>query len=107
MNVHFVGRENNMKEEIFEAIETVGKLNQEIYDLLGENYGETLPIFELQTDGFLMIITFVEGFKLWFSGEDDREFYEDKNEYEPLEVYLRRESQKIVNIISHINMRQK
>lgn len=86
-----------------EAIEVVEKLNQKIYDYF-ESYGLTYPLLELSTDGFSIIIDFMGQHRLWFSEEDEREFNEETNEYELLEVYLRRETQEIINQIGGIKL---
>lgn len=95
-----------MKYELIigEALRTIEKLNDEIYGFLNEDYGETFLTFELCTDGNSIIIKFMENHQLWFSYEDEREFYEKANEYEPLEQYLRREAQKIIDQISSIKL---
>lgn len=86
-----------------EAIEVVEKLNQEVYDYF-ENYGLTYSLLELKTDGFSIIINFMGQHRLWFSEEDEREFDDEINEYEPLEQYLRRETQEIINQIGGIKL---
>lgn len=98
-----------MATDIFEIegttiIETVRILNEEVYDFLSENYGGTFPLFELLTDGNSTIITFMGHHRLWFSDEDEREFDEEKDEYEPLDGYLRREAQEIINQIGNVNL---
>ncbi|HDZ25766.1 hypothetical protein LCGC14_1796160 [marine sediment metagenome] len=89
-----------------EALKAIGSINQEIYDFFEEKYSETFPILELQTDGFYIIINFMGNYRLWFSEEDEREFDEDKNDYEPFEPYLRRETQKIIDQIGSIKIKE-
>lgn len=89
---------------IDEALKVVEELNDEIYDFLNENYGESFLIFELCTDGNSITINFMRDYQLWNSDEDEREFYEDKNEYEPLGQYLRREAQERIDQISNIKL---
>jgi len=86
-----------------EIIEIVEKINGEVFEHL-ERFGLTYPFFELRTDGFSIIIIFMGYHRIWFSDEDEREFDEDKNEYEPLERYLRREAQKIIDQINGIKL---
>lgn len=88
---------------IGDAIIVVEELNQEIYDYF-EKYGLTFPLFELKTDGFSVIINFMGQHRLWCSDEDEREYHEETDEYESLEEYLRRESQKIITQISGIKL---
>lgn len=84
---------NNTTEIISNLNESLG---EEWYNLGWEG-------FTLYTDGFSEIISFL-GQPIWASDEDDREFSEVTNEYEPLEPYLLRKAQElIININSIIN----
>lgn len=85
-----------------EAIEAVSILNQEVYDYF-EGFNMTWPLFNLKTEGDCIII-YIENHRLWFSEEDEREFDENKNEHEPIESFLRREGQKIIDQISGIKL---
>lgn len=88
--------------ELNEAFEVVEKLNQETYEYF-EGCGLYLHLFELRTDGFSIIINFMGQHQLWCSDNDEREYVnEEADEYESLEQYLRRESQKIINQINGI-----
>lgn len=89
---------------INEALEVIENINDEICDILNENYGENFLVLELCTDGNSVIINFMGRHQLWFSDEDERDFYEETNEYEPLEKYLRRRAQKIIDQISTIKL---
>ena len=48
-------------------------------------------------------ITFL-GFEIWSTEDNHREFDEDKNEYEPLEKYLKTRIKKIINGIGKIRI---
>ncbi len=89
-----------------EALNAVENINQEIYDFLEKEYGIRFPILNLETDGFSILITFMGNYVLWFSEEDEREFNANKNEYEPLEQYLRREAQKLIDQIGSIKIKK-
>ncbi len=91
-----------MFKEVLEAVENI---NQEIYDFFEEKYGETFPILELRTDGFAFVITFMENYPLWTSEDDEREYNEAKDEYEPFESYLRRKTQEMIDKISNIKIK--
>lgn len=90
-----------------EASKAIEKLNSEIYDLFEKNdrgipqdnlcYEDLLPLFKLCTDGNCAMVDFMGGYQLWFSDEDEREFFDDEDEYEPIEQFLRREAQKIID----------
>ncbi len=82
-----------------EADEAVEKLNEILSEFLFEKYGDSeFPIFELQTNGTVIIITFMD-FRIWFSDIDDRKYKVGTNEFEPLEGYLKREGQKLIDRI--------
>lgn len=88
--------------KIQEAIEAVNILNQEVYNYF-ESFSMTWPLFDLKTDGDCIIID-IGNHRMWFSEEDERVFDENKNEYEPIESFLRREGQKIIDQISGIKL---
>lgn len=71
--------------ENIDYIEIVRELNTELY----ERFGEVEKGFEYSTTGFVDTISF-DGVLLWNSEMDDREFIEEKNDYEPFEPYIRR-----------------
>ena len=93
---------NILSNEVLNAVENI---NQEVYDFFEEKYGETFPILELQTDGFAINITFMGSFRLWCDDDEEREFNEIKNEYEPLEPYLRKETQRLIDQIGNIKIK--
>lgn len=66
-------------------IELVRELNSELY----EKFGEVEKSFEYSTDGFCETISFNQVL-LWHSDMDEREYIEDKNEYEPFEPFIKR-----------------
>ncbi|KKM27071.1 hypothetical protein LCGC14_1578480 [marine sediment metagenome] len=88
-----------------EALEAIESINQEIYDFFEEKYGETFPILELQTDGFALVITFMENYQLWSDDNDDREYNEATDEYEPIESYLRKKTQEMIDKIGSIKIK--
>jgi len=95
---------------IKEAIQTVEKLNNELkehaYEENKDNHFlyEYAP-FDLTTDGEHIIISLFDNFQLWFNEEDERKYIdEEADEYEPLEGFLRREAQKIIDQISRIKL---
>ena len=90
-------------ELIKEAIETIKVLHDEICDAF-EEFGFLFPIFELHTDGNGILIMFMNSIQLWYSDDDEREYNEEKDEYESLEGYLRREAQKIIDQIAVLKL---
>jgi len=81
-----------------EVVKAVRELNEEMEDV--ENISETF-FFTARTDGNCSVIEFL-GCDLWNSEDDDREFLEDKNEWEPLVNFIRRKRDELLsNIIKH------
>jgi hypothetical protein len=74
-------------QEISEVVYSINDL------ILGEDYDDTKyypSYFNLVTDGNTIIIQLF-GIACWSSEEDERTFFEDKNEYEDLKEYLKRQ----------------
>lgn len=88
-----------MFDEIRKIVRT---LNQEVFKQCGET-GYDSPVLILETDGFRIKI-YIKGDMLWYSEGDEREYDEEKGEYEPLEQYLRREAQNKINQIRGISL---
>ena len=74
---------NAKQKERLRFIEVADDLNQEIY----EKHGETEDKFYYSTDGYVDIFGFGD-IVLWNSEMDDREFIEDKNDYEDFKPYI-------------------
>lgn len=87
---------------IIEITNIIDKLNYEIYDKC--NFIEQLCVpltFEYYTDGYA--INFFN-YTIWDSEDDIREFDDDKNDWEPLEGYMRKEIRKVIKTISKIEI---
>lgn len=74
---------NAKQNERLEFIEVANELNQEIY----EKHGEVENKFYYSTDGYVDVFGF-GNIMLWNSEMDDRQFNEDKNEYEDFKSYV-------------------
>ena len=78
-----------------EFLEAVDDLNQELYEKVGEIGAE----FSYTTNGYCDIINFGE-IMIWNSEMDEREWIEEKDDYEPLKPFLKRMlSQEIEKLI--------
>lgn len=73
-------------------IEIINELNADLYDRV--KYVQ--EGFSYTTDGYCDQISF-NGMHLWSSEMDDREYDEDKYEYEPLLPFLKREFNKVID----------
>jgi len=66
-------------------LEIINDLNQELYEKVGEIGRD----FSYSTNGYVDIVNFGE-IMIWNSEMDEREWIEDKNDYEPLKPFLKR-----------------
>ena len=91
-----------MDKTIDEAIKVIELLNEEIYDVI---MNEDMAPFELRSIGHANMITFLD-IRIWSSEEDEREYIDEPQceIYEPIEQYLRRKAQEIVNRIKKIKL---
>ena len=95
-------KENEVKEDI---TETVQSINWDIWDIFGEDLeGKYVFRDELYVEytsiGISEKITFL-GVCVWSDEEDERVYNDEKDEYEPLEPYLRR---KINDVLIEVAM---
>ena len=90
-------------EEILEVIEIVDKLNPELSDDMLETFGYNPFGFELHTNGDCVAIEFL-GYPIWSSENDEREYDDEKDDYKPLEEFLRREANKLLDVIRSIKI---
>lgn len=88
-----------MKEEV-NLEEVVRALNTELFETDGEENTQ----FEFTTTGFAQIITFGE-MVVWSSEDDNREFFEDLNEYEPMETFIRKEFNKRIDHLATLKFK--
>lgn len=69
-----------------ELVEIVNCLEIEVFE---QTEGVEYLNFELTTNGFYTMINFL-GITIWSSENEEREYDEETDSYEPMEVYLRR-----------------
>jgi hypothetical protein len=82
--------------EIYEPVlKIVEDLNNAYMEVKG------LAPFYITTDGVSVGVFFLEA-PLWCSAEDEREYDEEKEEYEPLEDYLKRELRNLAKNILEV-----
>jgi hypothetical protein len=86
-----------------EVIKVVKSLNDKVEHV--EEVSETI-YWSVTTDGVSSIVQWL-GCDLWSSKEDMREFYEDKNDWEPLEDFLIHEQTVLISNISKHDLLQK
>ena len=66
-------------------LKLINELNEELY----ERVGETEFDFNYSTNGYVDIIN-MGNIMLWNSENDEREYIEDKNDYEPMKPFIKR-----------------
>lgn len=78
--------------ELVDIIMAIDELNHMIYDYMTVSDCEELDTsFSLNTDCCTHKVSF-EGQVIWSSNDDDRFFYEDKNEYETFDDCFKRKA---------------
>lgn len=87
---------NNTKHQF---LDIANKLNQEMY----EKYGEIAEQFYYNTNGNIDMFGFGDTM-LWCSEDDDREWIEDKNDYEDFEPFIVKLFNKWTNYIGELNL---
>ncbi len=79
-----------------EILKIVWNINNDLYERLEVFESEyMIPTLEFISSGDVTLIKFLD-FTLWYSEEDEREFCEDKDEYEDLDKYLYRKIKEII-----------
>lgn len=98
--------------EIEELLTIIEKLNHEVYDQCGDEGIMYYP-FEFsclggKKDRTIQCLNVARidffGKEIWSTEESERKFDDDKNEYEPIENYLRKETMKIINTFKNIKL---
>jgi len=97
---------SNEIKEVFAAVSTI---NDEVYDFLSEHGGEydgdkAFYILDLHTDGNAIVVNFLDSITIWSFEDERREFIEDKDVWEPIEGYLRKEVKKLLDSIGSIKL---
>jgi hypothetical protein len=92
-----------------EFLEAVNDLNQELYEKFGDDYHYERQ-FNYTTDGSVDIVNFGE-IMVYCSELDEREWIEEKNDYEPLKPFLKRmlsqEIDKLVEVKNAFNTKER
>lgn len=91
-----------MYEIIKEAIEAMEQVNEDIYNMLGV---DEFPSIIAETSGSSIALTFA-GETIWYDDDDDRQFIEDKNDYEPLVPFLKRKIMKVIQGLNRIQFKE-
>ncbi len=86
--------------EIIDYIELVSELNQELY-----NDHNIDSRFSYTTDGLFDSISFDDKI-LWYSDDDDREWIESKNDYEPLKPFIKKKLNKYIDELVKIKFKR-
>jgi hypothetical protein len=85
-----------------EAIAAVEEFNEKVLDTLGEDSRFSADyMMMVETNGTQTIITFM-GVRLWYSDEDEREYDESKEDYEPLLGFLERRVKEEIEFFSRL-----
>ena len=91
---------NAKQKEQLGFIEVANELNQEIYEKHGEFVEDK---FYYSTDGYIDIFGFGD-IMLWNSEMDNRQFIEDKNDYEDFKPYITKVFNKYVEKLHGLSL---
>lgn len=86
-----------------EIVELVEKLNYELYDKAHNLVVEGGLCFVYKSVGYSDYVAVLD-FCLWSSENDTRDYDEETDEYEDLEVCLRREFNKLVEVLAQVKL---
>lgn len=89
---------NNEKPEIIEVIGIVRRLNEELARI---SETENVVRLRVETDGVHFCIVKFLGNKIWVSYEDGRDYNGETGAFEPLEDYLKRERDRLIEFIGN------
>lgn len=73
--------------------DVVGNLNDYLMEASGK---DDCPLFELSTNSYAVIIKFL-GLVIWSSENEEREWIESANDYEPLDKFLMKEADELID----------
>jgi len=90
---------NAREKEIIDFVEIVNELNQEIY----EKHGDIEDCFYYSSDGYCDVFGFGDKM-LWNSENDDREFNEELNDYEPFKPFIIKEFNSWIDNLSSLKI---
>ena len=85
------------------VVDLIEKLNYELYSIDEDLVINNGICFEYVSSGTVDIINFL-GITIWNSEDDDRIFCNVINKYEPLDEYVRRKTNELLNRISNIHL---
>ena len=87
-----------------ETIEAVERINEEIFEQIGDDHGFCpLEGLYFRTDGFGELVEFL-GERIWCSEDDERNYDEEKDDFEPIEDFLRRTIMGMINTVGKIKI---
>jgi hypothetical protein len=84
-----------MNIEINDLVEAVDELN-DLLPITSEQF------FTIEYSSYWVAVSFGD-IQLWCSENDDREFDEDKNEYEPFMPYLKKQLNNKIEELNYLN----
>lgn len=88
---------SQIEDIVYELNEEIIAFNKDYYEL-----GFFLGL-DLRCNGYNTIIYYLD-IPIWYSDEDERDWIEENNDYEPLDGYLRKKINTINGYISQITL---
>lgn len=91
------------REEALYMMDIVSDMNTDLYEAMNSHIGQNgthddyeYPTVEIDSNGDIHMISFM-GIMLWNSEEDEREFIDAKNDYEPLKPFLNKKINELID----------
>ena len=81
----------------------VYNINNELYEsneAFCREYGTGL---QFKTDGFASVITFMD-FEIWSTENDEREYIDEEDDYEPLAPFVRRKFNELIANLASLKL---
>lgn len=93
-----------------ETNEIVQMINIINADLVEDDSNENFCIenglgISYATDGYVQLITFMD-FVLWNDDDDERDYIDEEDDYEPLEPFIRQKFNELITGLSRLKMEE-
>lgn len=89
--------------ELNEIVENIENINEKILNVFEKDECCIFPLLSVSTDGNIIWIEWA-GETIWDSDSDPREFIEETQKEEPLDIFLKREMIKVLEKMKSIKL---
>ena len=81
----------------------VYNINSELFEISEDFCVEYGVGLQFNTDGYASVITFMD-FELWSTENDERTYFEEIDDYEPLAPFVRRKFNELIDNLSSLKL---